>query len=105
MFGNRGKTRAGPHFVMAGTSPDKPSHDQVETATSAPVTLGARNPLIRRYFLGGISFCSNGAGRRQNLTQGSIGIKSYNHRRHSAPIIETAGTSHDEWLNIIETSF
>jgi hypothetical protein len=41
---------------MAGTSPDKPSHDQVETATSAPVTLGARNPLIRRYFLGVFRF-------------------------------------------------
>jgi hypothetical protein len=56
MFGNRGKTRAGPHFVMAGTSPDKPSHDQVETATSALLLLGAHNPLIRRYFLGVFRF-------------------------------------------------
>jgi hypothetical protein len=42
---------------MAGTSPDKPSHDQVETATSFALLLwGAHNPLIRRYFLGVFRF-------------------------------------------------
>jgi hypothetical protein len=36
---------------------DKRSDDQVETATSfAPLTLGARNPLIRRHFLGVFRF-------------------------------------------------
>ena len=51
---------------------------QVETATSfAPLTLGCAQSLDSTLFFRGISFCSNGAGRRQNPTHAIIGIKSY----------------------------
>jgi len=68
----------------------KPSRDQVETPRSfASVTLGYVQPLDSTLFFRGISFCQNGAGRRQQV----IGIKSYKPRGHGALIIEMAATS------------
>jgi hypothetical protein len=43
--------------------------------------LGARNPLIRRYFLGVFRFAQNGAGQRQNPTHANNNNKGSNRNK------------------------